>query len=95
MKVVFVSGTYIQAPEGKPEVRLGPGSYMMQPGGNYRHTTRCDQASDCVFLVESSGAFDLKLVDAGSRRAMTGQSRFPDFERRVRPLWLGIEDFRD
>src|SRR5688572_5736470 len=25
MKVVFVSGTYVQAPEEKPEVRLGPG----------------------------------------------------------------------
>jgi len=64
MKVVFISGTYIQAPEGKPEVRLGPGSYMMQPGGNYRHTTSCDKASDCVFFVESSGSFDLKPVAA-------------------------------
>jgi anti-sigma factor ChrR (cupin superfamily) len=63
MKVIFVSGTYIQAPEGKPEVRLGPGSYMMQPGGNYRHTTTCDKASDCVFFVESSGAFDLNVVE--------------------------------
>ena len=62
MKVVFVSGTYIQAPEGKPEVRLGPGSYMMQPGEDYRHTTSCDPASDCVFFVESNGAFDLKPV---------------------------------
>ena len=62
MKVVFVSGTYIQAPEGKPEVRLGPGSYMLQPGGDYRHTTSCDPASDCVFFVESNGAFDLKAV---------------------------------
>jgi hypothetical protein len=65
MKVVFVSGTYIQAAEGKAEVRLGPGSYMMQPGGNYRHTTTCDKAADCVFFIESSGAFDLKPVDAG------------------------------
>ena len=64
MKVVFISGTYIQAPEGKAEVRLGPGSYMMQPGGNYRHTTSCDKASDCVFFVESNGAFDLKPVEA-------------------------------
>ena len=64
MKVVFISGTYIQAPEGKPEVRLGPGSYMMQPGGNYRHTTSCDKAADCVFFVESQGAFDLKVVGA-------------------------------
>jgi anti-sigma factor ChrR (cupin superfamily) len=64
MKVVFVSGTYIQAPEGKPEFRLGPGSYMMQPGGNYRHTTSCDKTSECVFFVESTGPFDLKLVQS-------------------------------
>ncbi len=64
MKVIFVSGTYIQAPEGKPEFRLGPGSYMMQPGGNYRHTTSCDKASECLFFVESNGAFDLKVVEA-------------------------------
>jgi Domain of unknown function (DUF4437) len=63
MKVAFISGTYIQAPEGKPEVRLGPGSYMMQPGGDYRHTTSCDKASECVFFVEGDGAFDLKVVE--------------------------------
>jgi anti-sigma factor ChrR (cupin superfamily) len=69
MKVVFISGTYIQAPEGKGEVRLSPGSYMMQPGGNYRHTTSCDKASECVFFVESSGRFDLKPVEAGKAPA--------------------------
>jgi anti-sigma factor ChrR (cupin superfamily) len=69
MKVVFISGTYIQAPEGKSEVRLGPGSYMMQPGGNYRHTTSCDKASDCVFFVESRGPFDLKPVETGKAPA--------------------------
>ena len=65
MKVVFLSGTYIQAPEGKAEVRLGPGSYMMQPGGNYKHTTACDKAAECVFFVESTGGFDLKIVETG------------------------------
>jgi anti-sigma factor ChrR (cupin superfamily) len=68
MKVVFISGTYIQAPEGKPEVWLGPGSYMMQPGGNYRHTTSCDKASDCVFFVESTGKFDLMLVQDAMKK---------------------------
>jgi len=62
MKVVIVSGTYLQAPDGKPEFRLGPSSYLMQPGDNYRHTTSCDKASECVFFVESNGAFDLHLV---------------------------------
>ena len=69
MKVVIVSGTYIQAPEGKPEFRLGPGSYFFQPGGDYRHTTTCDRASDRVFFVESTGGFDLKPVDPGKAAA--------------------------
>lgn len=63
MKVAFLSGTYVQAPEGKAEVRLGPGAYMMQPAGNYRHTTSCDKGSDCVLFVVGSGAFDLKVVE--------------------------------
>jgi len=70
MRIVFVSGTYIQGPEGKPEFRLGPGSYLMQPGGNYRHTTSCDKASECVFFVESDGPFDLKPVDSGKTPGM-------------------------
>jgi hypothetical protein len=63
-KLVIVSGTFIQGPEGKPEFRLGPGSFLLQPGGNYRHTTGCAQDSECVFFVESNGAFDLKPVGA-------------------------------
>ncbi len=59
MKIVVISGTFIQDPEGKPEVRLGPGSYLIQPGGSYRHTTGCDKASDCLFFAEGSGKFDL------------------------------------
>jgi hypothetical protein len=68
-KIVIVSGTFIQGPEGKPEVRLGAGSYLMQPGGNYRHTTSCDKASECLFFAESNGKFDLKPVDAGKASA--------------------------
>ena len=59
-KIVIVSGTFIQVPEGKPEFRLGPGSYLMQPGGNYKHTSACDKASECVFFLQSGGKFDLK-----------------------------------
>jgi quercetin dioxygenase-like cupin family protein len=69
MKVVIVSGTFIHGPEGKPEVRLGPGSYFYQPGGNYRHTTACDKASECVIFAESTGKFDIKPVDAGKAPA--------------------------
>ena len=58
-KIVIVKGTMIQGPEGGKAFRLGPGSYLMQPGGDYRHTTACDKASSCVFFVQSEGAFDL------------------------------------
>ena len=63
-KVVVISGTFVQAPEGKPEMRLGPGSYEMQPGGNYKHTTMCDKASECEIFVQGNGKFDLKPVEA-------------------------------
>jgi hypothetical protein len=68
MKVIFVSGTYLQTPEGKGQVRLGPGSYMMQPAGDYRHVTACDKSADCVFFVESDGPFDLKPVGTASAK---------------------------
>ena len=68
-KIVIVSGTFIQVPEGKPEFRLGPGSYLLQPGGSYKHTSACDKASDCLFFVQSNGKFDLKPVAAGKAAA--------------------------
>jgi hypothetical protein len=63
MRLVFISGTYLQTPEGGAEMRFSPGSYLMQPGGNYRHVTSCDKAADCVFFFESEGAFDLRVVE--------------------------------
>ena len=62
MKVVIISGTYIRQPEGKAVFQLGTGSHLMQPGGNYRHTTSCALGADCVFYAESDGPFDLLPV---------------------------------
>ncbi|HEX7254177.1 MAG TPA: DUF4437 domain-containing protein [Thermoanaerobaculia bacterium] len=64
LEIVVISGTFIHTPEGKPEVRLGPGSYFLQPGGNYRHSTACDKASECVFFIQSKGKFDLIPAEA-------------------------------
>ena len=64
MRIVVVSGTFIHGPEGKTPVRLGPGSYLMQAGGAYRHTTECDKASDCVMFADGRGKFDIHMVDA-------------------------------
>jgi len=69
MRVVVISGTFIHTPEGKPEARLGPGSYLMQPGGNYRHSTACDKGSDYPFTTESNGKFDLKPAEAAKAPA--------------------------
>ena len=33
MKLVVISGTFWQALEGGPQVKLGPGSYLFVPGG--------------------------------------------------------------
>jgi anti-sigma factor ChrR (cupin superfamily) len=68
MKIAVISGTFIHTPEGKAEVRLGPGSYLMQPGGNYRHTTACDKASECLFFIQSNGKFDIIPVAAETEK---------------------------
>ena len=62
MRMVVISGTVIHGPEGKPEVRLPPNSYLVDPPG-YRHTTKCDAASECVFFLEGDGKFDLVPAD--------------------------------
>jgi quercetin dioxygenase-like cupin family protein len=61
-RIVTVSGTFIHGPEGKPDVSLPAGSYLLEPA-NYRHTTTCDKSSECVFFLESKGKFDIKMVD--------------------------------
>ena len=62
IKIVVISGTYTQAPEGKDAARLGKGSYAFQPGGSYKHISGCDKASACVLFIESTGPFDLLPV---------------------------------
>ena len=61
-KVVIISGTWIHSEEGKPEVRLGPGSYLFQPA-NKKHTTACDAAAECIFFIDSAGKFDIKMAE--------------------------------
>lgn len=63
IKIVVISGTYTQAPEGKATMRLGPGSYAFQPGGDYKHISGCDRASECLLFIESTGKFDLIPVE--------------------------------
>ncbi|HYX19769.1 MAG TPA: DUF4437 domain-containing protein [Thermoanaerobaculia bacterium] len=68
-KIVVISGTWIQVPEGKSEMRFGPGSYVMQPAKSYKHVTKCDPASECLIFSESTGAFDIVMVDGAAAPA--------------------------
>jgi hypothetical protein len=61
VKLVVISGTFWQAVEGGPQVKLGPGSYLFVPGG-LRHTSGVTSDADCVLFQESSGKFDLLPV---------------------------------
>ena len=66
MRIVVISGIFIQTPDGGQEMRVGPGGYLKQPGDGYKHTTACHKASECVFFVDGRGKFDLKPVAAAT-----------------------------
>lgn len=55
------SGTMIWTMEGRDPVEVGPGSWVILPGGE-RHTTACKSGEDCVVYVEQPGRFDLILA---------------------------------
>jgi quercetin dioxygenase-like cupin family protein len=67
-KAVIISGTWIHGEPGKPDVRLGPGSYLFQPAGQ-KHSTACDAASECVFYIESSGKFGITMAEEAKKPA--------------------------
>ena len=62
LRAIVISGTIIHSPEGGPEKRLPAGSYLFEPS-TYKHITRCDTGSECVFFVEANGKFDVKPVE--------------------------------
>lgn len=62
LRIVVVSGALVHRSEGKPEIRLPSGSYLVEPAG-LRHTTTCGPATDCVVFVEGNRKFDMNLVD--------------------------------
>ena len=67
-KIVVISGTWIHGEPGKPDARLGPGSYLFQPAGR-KHTSACDPASECVIFIESNGKFGIKMVEETKKPA--------------------------
>jgi anti-sigma factor ChrR (cupin superfamily) len=67
-RIVVLSGTFQQTPQGKPQVNTTAGGYVFQPGGTYVHATGCGKESECVIFVEGTKAFDLKPVAAEGKK---------------------------
>ncbi len=66
VKLVVLSGTFLYAPEGGMEQRLGPGSYLMVPAG-VRHTSGVSADGPCEVFQEASGKFDFIPADGGMK----------------------------
>ena len=63
LKIVVLSGTFVHQPEGGTETKLGPGSFILQRGGQ-NHVSGCAAGADCEFFMTSNDKFDLIPVEA-------------------------------
>ena len=61
---VVVSGNLLQTVEGETEKTLPAGSYFAYTGKK-KHVTKCAEGAECVLLVDSGGAWDVVVADAG------------------------------
>ena len=64
VKVIVISGTFTYTPDGGSTQLLGPGSYLMVPGG-LKHMSGTSDDGPCEIFQESSGKFDMHMVDTG------------------------------
>ena len=61
IKIVVISGTFVyKTDEG--EWKLGPGSYLLQPGGK-KHISGTTEEG-CTFFQEGSNKFDMIMIDS-------------------------------
>ena len=58
VKAVVLSGTWWYTPEGGSETKMGPGSYLLIPGG-VRHASGSTADGECTIFQEGSAKFDL------------------------------------
>ena len=61
---VVVSGTLLQTVESESEKSLTAGSYFAYTGKK-KHVTKCAEGAECVLFIDSDGAWDVVLADAG------------------------------
>ena len=62
-RLVVISGTILVNYEGSPEKKLERGSYSEIPA-NTAHSAKCASGAECVFVLMSSGRFEIKPLPA-------------------------------
>ena len=67
VRIVVLQGAYIYKPQNGNERRVGVGSYISIPGGDV-HVSGGDPKEGALFYEESSGKFDLKVVDQKGKK---------------------------
>jgi len=67
IRIVVLQGAYLYKPQKGKERRVSAGSYMSVPGGDL-HVSGGDPKEGVLFYEESSGGFDLKMVDQAGKK---------------------------
>lgn len=67
LRIVVLQGAYIYKPRTGKERRVGAGSFLSVPGGDI-HVSGGDPKEGALFYEESTGGFDLKLVDPPGKK---------------------------
>jgi quercetin dioxygenase-like cupin family protein len=62
VKAIVMSGTWLYTPEGGSETRMGPGSYLLIPGG-VKHSSGSSSDGECTIFQEGPAKFDLFPVE--------------------------------
>jgi len=59
--LVMIAGTLVFESEGAAPLEMGPGSGVTEVA-NVKHTSRCKEGADCMFIITGSRPYDLKLA---------------------------------
>ena len=62
---IVLSGTIIETSKGQAAVKLGAGSYYVQP--TVVHKTQCAPGADCVAYIYEDGAFSFTPTDEAGK----------------------------
>jgi quercetin dioxygenase-like cupin family protein len=67
VRIVVLQGAYLYKPQKGGEQRVGAGSYISIPGGVV-HVSGGDAKEGALFYEESTGKFDLRIVDQKGKK---------------------------